>query len=147
MRALLHGCTRSQQAAIKAQIEAHPVSSTEHPLFLPVALLAMKRKIIGEESEKLWHSLVDAEMRTGQTGAPVIGRRMQSGWQCDINQITKQVIGVIQLSTTAEQHARTLLTILESVRKNLQDIDALGEKKDLLNRVGGMLAERLDLIE
>lgn len=146
-RALLHRCTKAQQAAIKAQIEANPISSTMHPLFLPVALLAIKRKIIGEQRDMLWRHLTDAEMQTGQTGAPIFRHYAQSDEDDDINEITKQVIGVIQLSTAAEQHAKTLLTVLEAVQKSIQTIGETSGQRDIVQRVGEMLTERLDFIE
>ncbi|KAK7704050.1 hypothetical protein SLS57_010639 [Botryosphaeria dothidea] len=134
-------------AAIKAQIEGNPISSTDHPLFLPVALLAIKRKIIGEQRDMLWRHLTDAEMQTGQTGAPMFRHYAQSGEDDDINEITKQVIGVIQLSTAAEQHAKTLLTVLEAVQKSIQIIGETSGQRDIVQRVGEMLTERLEFIE
>lgn len=121
-RALLHGCTKAQQAAIK-------------------------RKIIGEQRDMLWRHLTDAEMQTGQTGAPMFRHYAQSGEDDDINEITKQVIGVIQLSTVAEQHAKTLLTVLEAVQKSIQIIGETSGQRDIVQRVGEMLTERLEFIE
>lgn len=71
----------------------------------------------------------------------------QSGEDDDINEITKQVIGVIQLSTAAEQHAKTLLTVLEAVQKSIQIIGETSGQRDIVQRVGEMLTERLEFIE
>lgn len=147
-RALLHGCTKAQQYAIKSQIEAHPVISTEHPLFLPVALLAIKRKIICNEEKRLWGALVKAEMLTGVTGAPLIGypRGFGSVEEDDINDVTKDVIGVIQLATCAEKHAKTLLTVLEALRKCIPTIQSQSSRHENVRKAGDMLLERLDFI-
>ena len=76
-RVLLHGCTAAQQSAIQSQTEAQPIASTEHPLFLPVALLAIKQRIICQEEVRLWAALTEAEMFTGVTRAPIIGDQHQ----------------------------------------------------------------------
>ena len=57
------------------------------------------------------------------------------------------MLGVIQLTTHAESHARSLLLSLQEAKKSLALVEALTKKenRDYITRVGSMLSEKLDL--
>ena len=89
-------------------------------------------------------------MFTGVTGAPIIGDQHQPSADLrekkDVNEITKKIIGLIQLATAAEKHAKTLLTVLEALQSCIHTIPSRGPQHETMKKTGQMLLKRLGFI-
>jgi hypothetical protein len=146
-RAYLHGCSEPQRFFIQQQLRAFS-SIASHPLLLPVILVAMKQHLIGEEESKLWTSLVDVETRSGLTGAPRMDTHPHSGSQLteyNIEVVTIRALGVVQIATYAETHAKALLVMIEAIMESIKSVTEATPhpNKTNIEKAGSLLSERL----
>jgi hypothetical protein len=146
-RAYLHGCSEPQIFFIQQQLRALS-SIASHPLLLPVILVAMKQHLIGEQESKLWTSLVDVETRSGLTGAPRMDTHPQPGSQLteyNIEVVTIRALGVVQIATYAETHAKALLVMIEAIIESIKSVTEVTPhpNKTNIEKAGSLLSEQL----
>ncbi|GFG00727.1 hypothetical protein IFM53868_10837 [Aspergillus udagawae] len=140
--ALLLGCTAAQKDFIRDQLEAFAGLAC-HPLLLPVLLTGHQYTVLNTQARNLWNQLLDVETRSGQTSAPRI--RFDTGdtsaaagtfqsWDQstkeapknplhNYNDITIDILQVIQFSTTWESYTNALLLGIECMKKNLEELE------------------------
>ena len=108
----------------------------------------MKQHLIGEEESKLWTSLVDVETRSGLTGAPRMDTHPHSGSQLteyNIEVVTIRALGVVQIATYAETHAKALLVMIEAIMESIKSVTEATPhpNKTNIEKAGSLLSERL----
>ncbi|KAG2415024.1 hypothetical protein HFD88_006214 [Aspergillus terreus] len=139
--ALLLGCTAAQKVFIREQLEAFAGLAC-HPLLLPVLLAGHQYTVLNTQARNLWNQLLDVETRSSQTNAPRIrfGPGDTSGaagnFQSDdksmketpkkqnYNDITIDILQVIQFSTTWESYTNALLLGIECMKKALGELES-----------------------
>jgi hypothetical protein len=146
-RAYLHGCSEPQILFIQQQLRAFS-SIASHPLLLPVILVAMKQHLIGEQESRLWTSLVDVETRSGLTGAPRMDTHPRPGNQLteyNIEIVTMRALGVVQIATYAETHAKALLVMIEAIMESIKSVTEVTPHPNKTNveKAGSLLSEQL----
>jgi hypothetical protein len=135
--ALLLGCSDIQEAFVSEQIKAYSALAS-HPLLLPILLTTYQLRLLRRETKRLWRRLLKVETESKQTGAPVINSRFHPKKRIDYDSITKDVLGVIQLTVSWESYTQALLLGIESIQESISYIDAKTSYP-----AAGILAERL----
>lgn len=125
--AVIWGCTAEQRASLLTQL--HPCSSlTRHPLVLPILLAEMHRDVIADQTLNQWERLLNIETKSGLTGAPLLGTRPHAGMYLseeNLNGVTTGMLGVVQIATAAQRHARSLLAIVEAMERAVGEVNGL----------------------
>jgi hypothetical protein len=122
--ALLLGCSDTQQLFVLEQLKTL-ARLTHHPLLLPILLSVHQQQLLSREKHRLWVSLLQVETASGQTGAPAEGSYPSPDNSKDYDQITRDVLGVIQVSSAWESRTKELLLGLEAIEENMKHIDKL----------------------
>lgn len=146
-RAYLHGCSEQQRIFIQQQLQAFS-SIASHPLLLPVILVTIKQHLISEQETGLWENLVDVETSSGLTGAPRIDTYPQVGTQLieyNIEVMTRHALGVVQIATYAETHAKALLVMIDAILESIKSVTKVtpDPNKTSIEKAGSLLSERL----
>jgi hypothetical protein len=133
-----------------------------HPLLLRTVLAEMKLDIIELDESRLWNNLVAVEMWSKQTNAPAVGARwgsMASNSLADNNSdgnnindglqsITIEVLGVLQVITYTESHAKALLLSIEEMQRSIDAVNDLAKSTadEYIAKTGAIPSENLDLL-
>lgn len=142
--ALLLGCSDLQQAFIREQIKTLG-GLVSHPLLLPVLFSAHQEQLLNREKDRLWVLLLEVETDSGQTGAPALGIYRSSIDAQDYDNITKRVLGVIQLASSWEMRTKELILGLEAIQESLDHLATITPeaRKAALQESSGVLLEWL----
>lgn len=159
----LHGCNSEQQAQVQAML-AKSSSLARHPLLLPVLLTELKLDLVEQHSVQLWNKLVQAETLSGQTNYPAINntrhprahkgvppdkhKSNRSTSHLDFEDVTIEVLGVLQITAYAESHAKSLLLSIEEIQTSIGVVSRKTKTSnaEVITRTGLVLSERLDFL-
>jgi hypothetical protein len=122
--ALLLGCSDTQQLFVLQQLKTL-ARLAHHPLLLPILLSVHQMQLLNREKDRLWRSLLQVETASGQTGAPLVGSYPSPDDSKDYSQITRDVLGVIQISSAWESRTKELLLGIEAIEESMKHIDGL----------------------
>ena len=144
--AMLLGRSPMQAAYITQRIiDLAPVA--HHPAFLPTLICTFHRNLLRRLCDKANDDLFGVEMDSGQTWAPVVGWRPQ-GMRPNDMEITKRVLGVIQLTTAWEPYSKALLSDIESIQEFIEHVNGItpAPRSMLVAAEGRILHERLSFL-
>jgi hypothetical protein len=144
---LLLGCSDIQQAFIHEQIKSHAMLAS-HPLLLPILFTAHQQQLLNRERKLLWVSLLGVETASGQTGVPTIGVHLFPNESQDYGNITKHILGIIQVASAWESYSKALLLGIESIQDCLTHINnnTLDLRKDTIEASAAIFIEWLTSI-
>ncbi|KAK4448303.1 hypothetical protein QBC34DRAFT_485788 [Podospora aff. communis PSN243] len=177
VNALLQGCSSQQQADISAQLQEFAILAF-HPLLLPTILVELKMDSLEKEEAAVWNLLVGVETLSKQTATPEVHHAHASGlesrlnataageqemlertggtstyeesFDSDLDTSTINVLGVLQRTTYAESHAKSLLPLIDGIRKGavaLRGKASQGDQAEYIRVAGEMLCGKLDFVE
>ncbi|KAL4779919.1 hypothetical protein BJX76DRAFT_339371 [Aspergillus varians] len=167
--AMLLGCTKAQQDFVCQQLKQF-ASLTHHPLLLPILLSSYQQKLLNEQTRNLWEKLINVETLSGQTGAPKLISKdnattgdndgkstipspgstppsTESFDKTGFNDITKDILGVIQLAETWQTNTEALILGIESIGNSIKTVDATGidgSRKTKINKISPSLTQWLE---
>jgi hypothetical protein len=119
---LLLGCSDIQQAFIHEQVKTYALLAS-HPLLLQILFTAHQQQLLNRQENILWVSLLEVETASGQTGVPVIGRHLFPEEPQDFGDLTKSMLGVIQLASSWESCSKAPLLGIESIQECLTHVN------------------------
>ena len=127
--ALLFGSSDLQAAFIQQQvIQLAPLAS--HPALLPTLICSYLGGLLRRSTDKGINDLLEVETESGQTGVGVYDmlgmyRIRPLGQCCDHAETSKRALGIIQMATAWECHAKQILSHIESVRQCVTYINSI----------------------
>lgn len=144
--ALVLGLSDRQAAYVRYQLEILAPLAT-HPLLLPTLICAYFRTALERYTKDLWDRLLKLEQDSGQTGVPLYNQHgfLPSGLVDDYTILTKEVLGIIQLSSSWQNWVQGLLYTIEAIQECNTHINSLTLSSRIVpvKEVGDMLLERL----
>ena len=146
----MHGCTHRQRDDLRRQLCAFaPLGS--QPLLIPVLLISMKQKIVGEQVQELWDGLMEVETESGLTGAPLIGAHPYSAsslTEQNIDYVTRQALGIVQIAAASGMHSKALLILIQSIQDSIKEVNVVTvpANKEHIHKAGRILSERLTFV-
>jgi hypothetical protein len=151
--ALLLGCSELQVISILRQLRVF-ASLAGHPLLLPTMITDYIRTLLENLAERSWIDLLGVEHESGQTGLRLYDEYgpLPPGKCDDYVEITKSVLGIIQLSLSWENYVKTLILAIESIQESLVHVNSVTSdtitpdtRKENVSSIGVILEERLQL--
>lgn len=118
---VLHGCSELQQSFIVEQLRTF-ASLARHPLLLPILFSAHQRQLVHQEARKLYYSLLNIEMASGQTGAPVKGTYYPSIGAEDFSQMSNLTLGILQLASAWQNTLKGIMLGIKEIQENIEHL-------------------------
>lgn len=150
-RAYLHSCSEQHRLHVQSQLHAFS-SFASHPLLLPLILVDMKLQLLDQMTDEQWRHMLAVETISGLTGAPRIGTNPHPGnylTEDQINVVTRDVLGIIQIAMAMETHCIALLLIIESVQKSVEHVNKTTAQaiRQNVEKVSSLILERLTSLD
>lgn len=147
--ALLLGCSDSQAIFILHQL-TRLASLISHPLLLPTIISDNIWTLLDARTAMLWNDLFSLEGETGQGIIKAIPSppTFPPTQHKDYGAVTKDALGIVQLSLAWENYVKALLCGIESIQKSIQhfELNAPSPRRNYIATTAAVLDERLSFL-